>query len=134
MKRRISRMTSIKHKSNNKQTMQLANMQQARGEDVYGEAIEDTLRMNDIQRKHYPSIVMEQENDRVIDAALAECTNNSVSDRFNVIPLSNGEGDHRITTICKKNHYEETLWDQSRTMVCERKTEWEIVLESGSDV
>lgn len=101
---------------------------------MYGEAIEDTLRMNDLQRKHYPSIVMEQENDRVIDAALAECTNNSVSDRFNVIPLSNGEGDHRITTICKKNHYEETLWDQSRTMVCERKTEWEIVLESGSDV
>lgn len=101
---------------------------------MYGEAIEDTLRMNDLQRKHYPSIVMEQENDRVIDAALAECTNNSVSDRFNVIPLSNGEGDHRITTICKKNHYEETLWDQSRAMVCERKTEWEIVLESGSDV
>lgn len=94
-------MTSIKHKSNNKQTMQLANMQQARGEDVYGEAIEDTLRMNDLQRKHYPSIVMEQENDRVIDAALAECTNNSVSDRFNVILLSNGERTHRITTICK---------------------------------
>ena len=38
-------MTSIKHKSNNKQTMRLANMQQARGEDVYSEAIEDTLRM-----------------------------------------------------------------------------------------
>ena len=93
------------------------------------------LRWNDLQRKHYPSIVMEQENDRVIDAALAECTNNSVSDSFNVILLSNGEGAHRITTLCKmKSHYEETLWDQSRAMVCERKTEWEIVLESGSYV
>ena len=69
---------------------------------MYGEAIEDTLRMNDLQRKHYPSIVMEQENDRVIDAALAECTNNSVSDSFNVILLSNGEGAHRITMICKE--------------------------------
>ena len=77
---------------------------------------------------------MEQENDRVIDAALAECTNNSVSDSFNVIPLSNGERTHRITTLCKRNHYEVTLWDQSRAMVCERKREWEIVLESGSDV